>query len=70
MVSVLPGSTMRNSCVAKAIFYIIGNAEMGWESYIKTTEKLYFLSEECNAKRALPFLCRIISLCFIPQWGN
>lgn len=39
MVPVLPGSTMRNLCIDKGIFYIIGNAEM-------STDKLCFLSEE------------------------
>lgn len=44
---------------AKAIFYIIGNAEMGWESYIMSTEKLCFLSEECNGTREK---CSVVSL--------
>lgn len=46
MVPVLPGSTMRNLCIDKGIFYIIGNAGMGWESHIMSTDKLCFLSEE------------------------
>lgn len=56
MVSVLPVSTMRNFCVYKAIFNIIRNAEMGWESHIMSTEKLCFLSEQCHFS-AEPFLC-------------
>lgn len=39
MVPVLLGSTLRNLCVAKAIFYLTGNAEMTWESHIMSTEK-------------------------------
>lgn len=59
MVPVLPGSTMRNLCVAKAIFHIIGNAEMGWESFIMSTEKSCFLSEERNGTGEK---CSVVSL--------
>lgn len=70
MVPVLPGSTMRNLYVAKAIFYIIGHAEMGWESYIMSPEKLCFLSEEHNGIREK---CSAVSLqnhFFILKWGT
>lgn len=40
-------------------FYIIGHAEMGWESYVMSTEKLCFLSEECNGIRET---CSAVSL--------
>lgn len=51
MVTVLPGCAMRSLSVAKAIFYLLGNAEMGWEFQIMSTEKLCFLSEESTGTR-------------------
>lgn len=78
MVIVLPGCAMRSLSVAKAIFYLIGNAEMGWEFQIMSTEKWCFLSEESTGTRKESFaislqhfLCHFTAaLCFSPQWGN
>ena len=51
MVTVLPGCAVRNFCVAKAIFYLIGNAEMGWEFHSMSTEEWRLLSEESTGTR-------------------
>lgn len=42
MVTALSGCVMRNLGVNKAIFYLIGNAEMSWEFQIMGSEQLCF----------------------------
>lgn len=62
MVTVLPGCAVRNLHIATAIFYLIGNAETGWEFQTMSTEKSCFLSEGSTFKErsSLPFLCSAV----------
>lgn len=60
MVTALSGCVIRNLGVAKAIFYLIGNAEMGWEFQIMGSEQSCFLRALGQERSALPFLCSAV----------